>query len=59
MREKQELAFIAKHFRRMCRADQLTIMALIDSRARANQKAASKTQPKPAVCEEVEGGGNG
>ncbi|MGV3655249.1 MAG: hypothetical protein ACO1N5_13650 [Noviherbaspirillum sp.] len=59
MRENQELVFIAKHFRRMCRADQLTIMALIDSRARANQKVASKAEPKPAVCEEVEGAGNG
>lgn len=33
----QEIQFLTVRFPLMCRADQLTIMALVDSRARAHQ----------------------
>ena len=32
-----ESKFLARHFAEMCRADQLTILALVHSRARAEQ----------------------
>jgi hypothetical protein len=37
MQLDQEIQFLTVRFPLMCRADQLTIMALVDSRARAHQ----------------------
>jgi hypothetical protein len=58
MQLKQDLAFLVERFPLMCRADQLTILGLVNSRAIAHQGsiellsanlAASKIVARPAA----------
>lgn len=44
MQEKTEIDYLVRRFNDMCREDQLTVLALVNSRAYANQLLATRSE---------------